>query len=201
MVRLVITWLISIVALSGCIGRTQGWSRARYEWWSTVSPRHAEEIFGPFTLSEAVELHTKGWSAHGEFMPRSPDGYNLLLRGYVVGTNGVWREDLDFPQRENTLYNMLCESQAEVEVKVSCMGQEMECRRIAISDSMKSRSQLSDANGVVYHNYYPLMRIETASFSPSSPISVLVTIIKPDVSFSKYKGRIVLQLRGCIETW
>ena len=61
--------LVSVVLVSGCIGRNAGWSRFRYEWWSTFSQRQVEEIFGPFTLSQSVELYTSGWSAEGMFLP------------------------------------------------------------------------------------------------------------------------------------
>ena len=193
--------LVLIILTSGCVGRITGWSRFRYEWWSTFSQRQVEEIFGPFTLAKSVELYTYGWSTEGVFLPKSPDGYNLLLKGYVSGENGTWEEDIVMPWNSNLLRDLLNVSPAELEIKVSCGGREIECRRVVLSEVMKQRSLFFGGNGVVVLNYYPLLRIETSSISSSSPVSVSVSVVKPDLNFSRYNGRVALLVREYVESW
>ena len=193
--------LVSVVLVSGCIGRIAGWSRFRYEWWSTFSQRQVEEIFGPFTLSQSVELYTSGWSAEGMFLPKSPDGYNVLLKGYVLDENGAWDEDIVMPWNTNLLRDLLYGSPAELEIKVLCGGREIERRHIVLSEVMKQRSLFFGSNGAIVLNYYPLLRIETSSISSASPVSVSVSVAKPDLNFSRYNGRVALEVRGYVESW
>ena len=193
--------LVPMILISGCNGRIAGWSRFRYEWWSTFSQRQVDEIFGPFTLSKSVELYTSGWSTEGVFLPKSPDGYNVLLKGYVLDENGTWEEDIVMPWHANVLRDLLYASPAELEIKVSCIGRETECRRIVLSEVMKQRHLFFDSNGSVVLNYYPLLRIETSSIPGSSPISVSVSVVKHDLSLLRYNGRVALQVRGHVDSW
>ena len=193
--------LVLILSASGCMGRNPGWSRFRYEWWSTFSKRQVDEIFGPFILSNSVELHTNGWSTEGIFLPKSPDGYNVLIKGYVLDENGTWKEDIVMPWDANLLRDLLYVSSAELEIKVSCMGREIERRHTVLSEVMKQRSLFFGGNGAIMLNYYPLLRIETSSIPASSPVSVSVSVVKPDLNFSRYNGRVMLQVRGYVESW
>ena len=189
--------LVFVVLVSGCVGRVKGWSRFRYEWWSTLSHRKVHEIFGPFIFSKCVELYKPGLLATGEFLPKSPDGYNVLLRGYVLDKDKGWVEDIVMPWDENMLRDLLYMSNAKLEVRVSAMGRELVCRRIVLAEAMKRRSQ----GGAIYLNYYPLMYIETSSLSASTPISVSVSVCEPDIAFAEYDGRIELEVRGHVEPW
>ena len=193
--------LVLIILTSGCVGRITGWSRFRYEWWSTLNHQKLHEIFGPFVFSKHVELYKSGMFAAGEFLPKSPDGYDLLLRGYVLDKDREWVEDIVMPWHKDMLEDLLNVSPAELEIKVSCGGREIECRRVVLSEVMKQRSLFFGGNGVVVLNYYPLLRIETSSISSSSPVSVSVSVVKPDLNFSRYNGRVALLLRGYVESW
>ena len=193
--------LVLMLSASGCLGRNPGWSRFRYEWWSTFSQRRVDEIFGPFTLSKSVELHTNGWSTEGIFLPKSPDGYNVLIKGYVLDENGTWKEDIVMPWDANLLRDLLYVSSAELEIKVSYAGRGIECRRVVLSEVMKQRSLFFGGNGAVVLNYYPLLRIETSSIPDSSPVFVSVSVIKPDLNFLRYNGRVAVQVRGYVESW
>lgn len=194
-----IVLVMSSILFSGCVGRVEGWSRFRYEWWSTFSQQKVKEIFGPFILSECIEPHKTGWSVTGEFLPKSPDGYIVLLRGYVWDKDKGWVEDIAMPWEENVLRSLLYRSHAEFEIRVSCMERELECRRIVLFEAMKLRN--SRFYGHVYLNYYPLMRIETSSLSGSTPVSVFVSVCKHDIGFAGYDGRIALEVRGHIDEW
>ena len=196
--RAILLLALTILA-SGCTVRSPGWSRFRYEWWSTFSQKRVQETFGPFQLSECVELHKPGWSADGVFLPRSPDGYNLLLCGYVLDDAGNWKEDIVMPWGVNSLRDLLYKSQAELEIRVASKERDAVCCRIALADAMKQRSRFFD--GAVVVNYYPLLRIETSSIPASTPVSVSVSVVRPDAAFSKYNGRIALQIRGHVESW
>ena len=160
--------LVSVVLVSGCIGRIAGWSRFRYEWWSTFSQRQAEDV---------------------------------LFKGDVMDENGAWDEDIVMPWNPNLLRDLLYGSPAELEIKVLCGGREIERRHIVLSEVMKQRSLFFGSNGAIVLNCYPLLRIETSSISSVSPVSVSVSVVKPDLNFSRYNGRVALQVRGYVESW
>ena len=129
-----------------------------------------------------------------------------LLQEYVIEyiqniSLAAYRRNKRKGSNEISLRDLLYVSSAELEIKVSYAGRGIECRRVVLSEVMKQRSLFFGGNGAVVLNYYPLLRIETSSIPDSSPVFVSVSVIKPDLNFLRYNGRVALQVRGYVESW
>ena len=167
-----------------------------YLWSSlTSNSKEMERRFGPILVSEKFNIHERGFSAAGSFLPYSPDGYYIELRGFVSTVGGKFQADEEFPTINSRTRSLLEKSKARFHIAVSQCGNVIVNKDVCMIDAMQERMKMRR----VPLNSYPVCFIDTAPCDPSEIVTVQVIVLVPDMDFSTFNGYVSLYVRGYVD--